>query len=162
MRLEGKVAIVTGGARGIGRATSLLFADNGARVVVADVDETSGREVVEEIRARSGEALFLKVDVRDFEACLSMAEETVKRFGRIDVLINNAGIVIDRTLLKLTPEEFHKVIEVNVMGVFNCTKAVAPHMVERGRGAIVNASSVVALYGKTSGRPAMWPPSVPL
>ncbi len=147
MRLKDKVAIITGAARGIGRATALIFAREGAKVVVADVDLQGAKDVAEEIKDANGEALAVQVDVRDMASTKQMAERAIKEFGKIDVLVNNAGIIRDRTLLKMSEDEFQQVIEVNVKGVFNCTKAVVPYMVERGYGVILNASSVVALYG---------------
>ena len=146
-RLEGKVAIITGAGRGIGRATALLFASEGAKVVVADIDPEAAKKVADEIAASKGEALPTKVDVSSPEDAEKMAKAAVDAFGGIDVLVNNAGIIRDKTLLKMSHEEFNRVIEVNLKGVFNCTKAVVPHMLEKGSGVILNASSVVALYG---------------
>ncbi len=146
-RLEGKVAIITGAGRGIGRATALLFASEGAKVVVADIDSEAAKKVADEIAASKGEALPTKVDVSSPEDAEKMAKAAVDAFGGIDVLVNNAGIIRDKTLLKMSHEEFNRVIEVNLKGVFNCTKAVVPHMLEKGSGVILNASSVVALYG---------------
>ncbi len=146
-RLEGKVAIITGAGRGIGRATALLFASEGAKVVVADIDQEAAKKVADEIAASKGEALPTKVDVSSPEDAEKMAKAAVDAFGGIDVLVNNAGIIRDKTLLKMSHEEFNRVIEVNLKGVFNCTKAVVPHMLEKGSGVILNASSVVALYG---------------
>ena len=146
MRLQGKVAIITGAARGIGRETALLFAAEGAKVVICDLlDE--GEEVAEEIRSRGGEAIFYKLDVTDRDAVKRMVDAVVERYGRIDILINNAGITRDAQFLKMTEEDWDKVIAVNLKGVFNVTQAVAPVMVAQGKGKIVNAASVVALYG---------------
>ena len=146
MRLQGKVAIITGAARGIGRETALLFAAEGAKVVICDLlDE--GEEVAEEIRSRGGEAIFYKLDVTDREAVKRMVDAVVERYGRIDILVNNAGITRDAQFLKMTEEDWDKVIAVNLKGVFNMTQAVAPVMVAQGKGKVVNAASVVALYG---------------
>ncbi|HDC92803.1 MAG TPA: SDR family NAD(P)-dependent oxidoreductase, partial [Candidatus Acetothermia bacterium] len=146
MRLQGKVAIITGAARGIGRETALLFAAEGAKVVICDLlDE--GEEVAEEIRSRGGEAIFYKLDVTDREAVKRMVDAVVERYGRIDILVNNAGITRDAQFLKMTEEDWDKVIAVNLKGVFNVTQAVAPVMVAQGKGKVVNAASVVALYG---------------
>lgn len=147
MRLKDKVAIITGAARGIGRETALLFAAEGAKVVIADVDEDGGKQVEKEILDQKGEALFVRTDVTDFSSAKRMAKACVERFGRIDILVNNAGIIKDKTLRKMGPEEFEAVINVNLKGVFNCTKAVVDYMVSQGSGVILNASSVVALYG---------------
>lgn len=146
-RLEGKVAIITGAARGIGKATARLFAREGARVVVTDIDEATGQATAEEIRGEGGDAIFVPVDVTDPDSVQRMVEKTLQTYGRIDILVNNAGVLRDRTLLKMTHEEFDFVIQVNLKGVFNCTKAVAPVMVEQGGGVILNASSVVGIYG---------------
>ncbi len=146
MRLQGKVAIITGAARGIGRETALLFAAEGAKVVICDLlDE--GEEVAEGVRSRGGEAIFYKLDVTDRDAVKRMVDAVVERYGRIDILINNAGITRDAQFLKMTEEDWDKVIAVNLKGVFNVTQAVAPVMVAQGKGKIVNAASVVALYG---------------
>lgn len=147
MRLEGKVAIITGGGRGIGRETALVFAREGARVLVNDVDEPAGRAAVEEIKKQRGAAHFVKADVSKATEAKMLAEATVKQFGRIDILLNNAGILRDATLLKMAEEQFDQVISVNLKGVFNCTQAVAPVMIQQGKGKIINVSSVVALYG---------------
>lgn len=147
MRLKDKVAIITGAARGIGKETALLFAAEGAKVVIADVDEDGGKQVEKEILDQKGEALFVRTDVTDFSSAKRMAKACVERFGRIDILVNNAGIIKDKTLRKMEPEEFEAVINVNLKGVFNCTKAVVDYMVSQGSGVILNASSVVALYG---------------
>ncbi|MCB0618882.1 MAG: 3-oxoacyl-ACP reductase FabG [Saprospiraceae bacterium] len=146
-RLAERVAIVTGAARGIGKATALTFAREGATVVVWDVDEKAGQAVAQALRQEGPASLFQKVDTSDLGACEAAASEVVRQFGRIDILINNAGITRDATLKKMTPEQWQQVIDVNLTGVFNCTKAVYPHMAEREYGRIVTASSVVGLYG---------------
>ena len=146
-RLDGKVALITGGARGIGRTTAQLFAREGAKVALCDVDEAAGQEVVREIEQAGGEALFVRADVSRMPDVEAVVEKVKERWGQIDVLLNNAGILRDATLLKMTEEDFNAVIDVNLKGVFHCTKAVAPLMVEQGSGSIINVSSVVALYG---------------
>jgi len=146
-RLDGKVAIITGAARGIGAATAGIFAREGARVVVTDIAREAGEETAAQIRAQGGDAIFLPVDVTDFASVQTMVEEAQKTYGRIDVLVNNAGVLRDHSLVKMTLEEFDFVINVNLKGVFHCTKAVVPIMIAQGSGVILNASSVVALYG---------------
>lgn len=146
MRLKDKVALVTGGAHGIGLATAQRFAKEGAKVVLWDVSD-HGNEVVEQLKNDGHEAIFKKVSVTNEEDVKQAVEEAQSTFGRIDVLINNAGITRDRTLLKMTKEEWDAVIDVNLTGVFNCTQAVAPIMKEQGYGRIVSASSNVAIRG---------------
>ncbi|MGI9952798.1 3-oxoacyl-ACP reductase FabG [Moorellaceae bacterium AZ2] len=147
MRVKDKVAIITGGARGIGKETALLFAREGAVVVICDFDAAAGEQTLTEIKSTGAQALFFKVDVTDRASVQSMVESTKEKFGRIDILINNAGITADAFLTKMTEEQWDKVIAVNLKGVFNCTQAVAPIMMEQGSGVILNASSVVGVYG---------------
>jgi 3-oxoacyl-[acyl-carrier protein] reductase len=157
-----KVVVVTGGAAGLGRATALRFAEEGAAVAVFDIDRGSGSVVAEEIRAAGGEALFLEVDVSDVESVNRGMKDVVEEWGRLNVLINNAGILRDAQLVKWKNEElvshmsdeiFNEVLSVNLKGVFNCTRAVVPTMIEAGGGVILSASSVVALnsnFGQTN------------
>jgi 3-oxoacyl-[acyl-carrier protein] reductase len=146
-RLENKVAIITGSGRGIGRETALLFAQEGARIVVSDIDSALGEQTATQIRRAGGTALFVRADVSKKADAQVLADTTVNEFGRIDILVNNAGILRDATLPKMTEEQFDQVIAVNLKGVFNCTQTVAPTMIQQGMGKIVNVSSVVALYG---------------
>jgi 3-oxoacyl-[acyl-carrier protein] reductase len=146
MRLAGKVAIITGAGRGIGREAAVLFAREGAKVVLADVDP-QGEKVVGEIKELGGEAIFVRSDVTNRESCVAMAAAAVSSFGRIDILVNNAGITRDAQLVKLAESDFDRVIAVNLKGTFNATQAVASQMVEQGSGRIINVSSVVGLYG---------------
>ena len=147
MRLRNRVAIVTGGGQGIGRATAVLFAREGARVAVADINEETARSTVEEITKEGCAAMAVGVNTADRHSVEMMVKKVLEEYGQVDILINNAGILRDAQLLKLTEDNFDAVIEVNLKGVFNCSQAVAQHMVDRGSGRIVNASSVVALYG---------------
>lgn len=147
MRLKDKVAIITGAGRGIGRATALRFAEEGASVAVADVDAAVADDVAGEIESGGGRALSVQVDVADRDSVTAMSQQVRDAFGRIDVLVNNAGILRDAQLYKLDPDDFDAVIAVNLTGVFNCTKAVVDAMREQGSGVILNASSVVGLYG---------------
>ncbi|HVS98199.1 MAG TPA: glucose 1-dehydrogenase [Puia sp.] len=152
MRLKGKIALITGGANGIGLATTERFAREGARVILWDVSE-SGKEVVARLNEDGYEAIFQKVSVTDEEAVRQAVVAAREHFGRIDILINNAGITKDRTLLKMSRQEWDDVIAVNLTGVFNCTQAVAPIMKEQHYGRIVSASSNVAIrgnYGQTN------------
>jgi len=154
MRLQDRVCIITGGAAGIGAATARIFAQEGAQVVIGDVNENAGSQLVAEL---GNQAAFYKVDVVNRQHVQAWIDDVIARYGRIDVLINNAGItrdgllvrVKDGELVKQMPEEdFDLVVAVNLKGVFNCTQAVAPYMIKQGHGgAIINASSVVGIYG---------------
>lgn len=147
MRLSGKVTIITGAASGIGKATALRFAKDGAKVVVCDLSAASIDPVVSEIVATGGEAVGYVVNVTDKATITAMVSGVKEKFGRIDVLVNNAGIVADAQITKMTDEQFDRVIDVNLKGVYNCTRAVVDTMVAQGSGVILNASSVVGLYG---------------
>lgn len=146
-QLEGKVAIVTGGASGIGKATVTRFLEAGARVAVWDVD-ASRMDALLETSSAYGQALrCYRVNTADFAATEAAARQVAADFGAIHILVNNAGITRDASLKKITPEQWHQVIDVNLTGVFNCTKAVVPYLEEQGWGRILTASSVVGLYG---------------
>ena len=147
MRLKDKVTIITGGARGIGKETGLLFLKEGARVVVADFDRSAGEAMEKEIKELGGVGYFYQVDVTDRKQTQAMIENVLERFGRVDILINNAGITRDGVLTKLKEEEWEQVIAVNLTGVFNCTQAVVQVMLSQGYGRVINTSSVVGLYG---------------
>jgi 3-oxoacyl-[acyl-carrier protein] reductase len=153
MRLKDKVALITGGAAGIGKATAQRFTEEGARVVICDVNAEAGQATVHEL---GPSAAFDRVNVTDRQAVQEWVDAVVAGYGRVDVLVNNAGIlrdnqlvrVKDGELVKQMPEaEFDLVIAVNLKGVFNCTQAVAPHMIRQGSGVILNATSVVGLDG---------------
>ena len=146
-KLENKVAIITGGADGIGKAASLRFAREGALVVIWDLNEEKGLKTVEEIKMEGGQATFMKVNTARFEEVELAANKVYEQYQKIDILINNAGITRDATLKKMTPQQWQDVIDVNLTGVFNCTKCVSSFMLEKGYGRIINTSSVVALYG---------------
>ncbi len=147
MRLKDKVSIITGAAQGIGHATALRFARDGARVAVCDINEAAVVKTVDEIRAAGGQALGFVVDVTDKASIQRMVDGVMAAWGRIDTLVNNAGIVQDARLQKMTDEQFDRVIAVNLKGVYNCTRAVVDIMVAQNSGVILNASSVVGLYG---------------
>lgn len=145
-RLENKVAIVTGGAQGIGKATVIKFIDEGANVIIWDVDDDKGNQLANELSSK-GKAVYMKVNVAKFDEVDKAVQSVITQFGQIDILVNNAGILRDATLAKMTPEQWQQVIDVNLTGVFNCTKCVAPFMIEKQYGRIINATSVVGLYG---------------
>ncbi len=153
MRLKDQVALITGGAAGIGKATAKRFVEEGARVVIGDINQKVGEATAEEL---GPEVAFYAVDVTDRPATQRWVDEILERYGRADILINNAGVlrdaalvkVKDGELLKQMPEiDFDLVIAVNLKGVFNCTQAVAPTMIRQGSGVILNASSAVGLDG---------------
>lgn len=147
MRLTDKVAIVTGSAQGIGLATAVRLAAEGARVVISDLGAQRVDAAVATIRAAGGQAIGCVVDVTDRASIDAMVSTVKSAWGRIDVLINNAGITKDARLAKMSSAQFDSVIAVNLKGVFECTQAVAEIMTAQGFGSIVNASSVVGLYG---------------
>lgn len=141
-RLANKVAIVTGGSNGIGKATCQKFAEEGATVVIWDLNQEAGQALATEIDGH-----FEQVNTADYEAVGKATEAVMTKYGKIDILINNAGITRDATLKKMTPEQWQQVIDVNLTGVFNCGRHIQEHMVAAGYGRIVNTSSVVGLYG---------------
>lgn len=141
-RLENKVAVITGGAAGIGAATAIKFIEEGAKVVIWDVDELKGNELAQKLNS-----VFMKVNTADYNEIELAAKKVNDLFGRIDILINNAGITRDSTLKKMTVEQWQQVIDVNLTGVFYCTKIISEYMLVNGWGRIVNASSVVGIYG---------------
>lgn len=147
MRLKNKVAIVTGAASGLGKATAILFAKEGAKVVIVDVNEEKGNLVQNEISKSGGTAKFLKVNITNSDEVNLMVENTIKEFGRVDILINNAGIIRDARLVKMSIEDWQAVIDVNLKGVFLCGQAAAKVMIEQNSGVILNTSSIVGLYG---------------
>lgn len=147
MRLEGKVAIITGSGRGLGKEAAFLFAEEGAKVVVGDINYESAEEVAAAIGEKGGEAMAVKLDVTDSASIQAMVDKVLERFGTIDVLVNNAGITADAQLVKMNEDQWDRVIAVNLKGVYNCTKAIAPIMIARGSGRIINTSSVVGVYG---------------
>lgn len=147
MKLHGKVSIITGAGRGIGHATALKFAREGAKVVVCDINQEWVDETLEEICKEGYEAIGFKVDVTDKISIAAMVKGVADKYGRIDCLVNNAGIVMDSQLMKMTEDQFDRVIEINLKGVYNCTKAVVDIMLEQKSGVILNASSIVGIYG---------------
>jgi 3-oxoacyl-[acyl-carrier protein] reductase len=153
MNMKDKVVLITGGAAGIGKATALRFAEEGAKVVICDVNEAAGQETVRELGV---EASFYKVNVTDRQEVQKWVDDVTAKYGRVDVMICNAGILRDGQLVKVKegqlvgqmPEaDFDLVISVNLKGVFNCAQAVAPYMIKQGGGVILNATSVVGLDG---------------
>ena len=146
MRLRNKVAIITGGASGIGRETALLFSREGAKVVVADNNQAGGLQTISEVK-EIGDGLFVITDVSNRHQIKQLIDETIAKYGKIDVLINNAGIAQDALFSKMTTEQWDRVIEINLKGTFNCIQSVISIMINQGHGVIINASSVVGLFG---------------
>jgi len=140
--LENKIAVITGGGRGIGKATAKLFTNEGATVVIAEFDEVSGQSTANELGAH-----FIKTDISNEESVNALFNFISSEFGQLDILVNNAGILADSTLKKLDPDSFDAVINVNLRGVYLCGRAAADIMIEQGSGVILNASSVVAHHG---------------
>ncbi|WP_078381496.1 3-oxoacyl-ACP reductase FabG [Sutcliffiella halmapala] len=146
MRLAGKVAIITGAANGIGLEAARVFLREGAKVALVDYDAIVGEQRAAELQAE-GEVAFFQVNVANQAQVTGMVSMVKERFEKIDILINNAGITRDNMLLKMSSDEFQQVMDINVNGVFNCTQAVVPYMLENGKGKIINTSSVSGVYG---------------
>lgn len=147
LTLENKVAIITGAAQGIGATTAELFASLGATIAIWDIDGKAAEVVAEKIRLAGGKAAAFVVNTTDREACEQAAQAVMAQLGGIHILINNAGITRDASFKKMTSQQWQQVLDVNLTGVFNCTKAVYPFMEAAAYGRIVNTSSVVGLYG---------------
>lgn len=145
--VAGRTSVITGGGSGIGRATAFLFSQNGAKVVVADVDDRGGHETVREIRRKDGEAIFVKTDVSRTIQVKRLMGTAVKKFGSIDILFNNAGIPGPHSITETSEEEWDRVLNINLKGVFLCSKYAIPHMVKNNRGTIINTASAVGLVG---------------
>ena len=146
-RLAGKVSLITGAAQGIGLATALKFAKEGAIVIVCDIKQAAVDEAVNQCQTLGAQAVGFVVDVTQRDMVDATVKSVLQTFGRIDVLVNNAGITQDARLQKMTLEQFDRVIDVNLRGVFHCAQAVTDAMVAQGSGVILNASSVVGIYG---------------
>ena len=146
-RFQNKVVVITGGAAGIGKAAVEKFTREGAAVAIWDVNEVQGKELELLILNEGFVARFFKVNIARYEEVEKATKGVIEQFGRIDVLINNAGITKDASLQKMTVENWQQVIDVNLTGVFNCTKAISPNMIENNSGRIINTSSIVGLYG---------------
>ena len=148
MELEGKVAIVTGSSRGLGRATAMELAKRGANVVINYLhSQAMAEEATAEVGTLGREALCLRADVSDFAQAQTMVAKVMERWGRIDILVNNAGILQDRTLARMDPSQWSDVLAVNLTGVWNCTRAALEHMLKARSGRIVSISSIVAESG---------------
>lgn len=147
MRLKGKVAIVTGGGSGIGEATALTFAKEGARITVADVADSAGNNTVERIRASGGEAIYVHADVASASEIQSVVRETIGNYGRLDVLFNNAGIAMRLGVAELPEEDWDRCIAINLTGAYLGSKYAIPAMIANGGGSIINTASIYGIVG---------------
>jgi 3-oxoacyl-[acyl-carrier protein] reductase len=147
MRLKDRIAIITGGAAGIGKAAVEKFVEEGAKVAIWDVNEDAGLKLVKALNDNGHAVTFQKVNTADPTETEGAINQVLKDFGKVDILINNAGITRDATIKKMTFEQWEQVIGVNLTGIFNCIKAVIPHLIANESGRIINTSSVVGLYG---------------
>lgn len=143
--LKDKVVIITGGTKGIGKATAIRFAAEGSKVVITGRGDGSAVEA--EIKAQGGDVTYLHVDVSDLENCRSLVQQVLDKFGRVDILINNAGITKDATMKNMTKEQWDDVIAINLSGAFNCTSAVLPTLLAQGSGVVLTTTSLVGLFG---------------
>jgi len=154
MKFAGRVALVTGAARGIGKAIALTLAQEGADVVVTDVDLEGAQRVVQEIESLGRKAKAIQADVSQREVVQRLVSEAVSLFGKIDILVNNAGIIRRGTFVEHDPQDWEKVLSVNLGGTFNCAKEVVPLMIKQGGGKIINISSVVGKMGDIASAPS--------
>jgi len=147
MRLANKVALITGGTSGIGEATAILFAKEGASVAISGRNPERGRAVVEQILQTNGKAIFIRTDVRKAEECRCAVDETVRAFGKLDILFNNAGVFYPHTTLDCSEEEWDLQLDINLKGTFLMSKSALPGMIQRGSGVIINNSSGWGIVG---------------
>lgn len=154
MRFVNKVALVTGAARGIGRAIALLLAREGAKVIAVDIDQKAVLSLADEIRQMGREAMGARVDISESSEVELLVEAAISRLGRIDILVNNAAIIRRGSFLEHSREDWEQVLKVNLGGTFNCTRAVVPHMVKQGSGKIVNVTSVAGKVGDITAAPS--------
>lgn len=147
MRLDNKVAIITGGGTGIGRETALLFAKEGAKVVVTDINQDSGNQTVKDLQANGNEALFIHHDVSNEDDWKKVAQETIDQFRKVDILFNNAGIYKIKPLAEIALDEWNRLMSINVTGVFLGMKHIMPLMAKQKKGSVINASSIAGLMG---------------
>jgi NAD(P)-dependent dehydrogenase (short-subunit alcohol dehydrogenase family) len=146
MRLKDRVALITGGASGIGRATAELFGREGAQVAVADYSKDGGQDTVKAIKDAGGEAIFTPVDVSDSAQVTRMVEVAIQAYGRIDILFNGAGILYYGTVLETDEQSWNRVLSINLTGTYLCCRAVLPHMIRQGSGSIINVASTVGAH----------------
>ncbi len=147
-RMKDKIAVITGSGKGLGEAMALLFSREGAKIVVFDIDERAGRETVAQIREQSGEAIFVQGDVSKSDDAVRLIGRAVDAYDRVDVLVNNAGIHVDKTVADTTEAEWDEILGVNLKGYFLCSKAAIPQMRRQGGGNIICISSISGLIGQ--------------
>lgn len=147
MRLKNKVALITGGTSGIGEATAVLFAAEGAKVIITGRGEDRGHAVIDKIRSAGGTAIFVRADVRNYAECAGAVAQALATFNGVDILFNNAGVFFPHTVVDCTEEEWDLQIDINLKGAFLMSKAVLPHMIEQRRGVIINNSSGWGIAG---------------
>jgi len=147
MRLKDKVALITGGARGIGKAVALLFAQEGADIVIGDVNIEEAGKTCLEIEALDRKSLALQMDVTDYDKCEDAVNKILDKLGKVDILVNNAGITKDNLLLRMSQTEWDAVLDVNLKGCFNCIKAVSRPMIKQRQGRIINIASIIGIIG---------------
>lgn len=150
-KLEGRVALITGGTSGIGRATALLFAEEGAKIVVTGRNHARGADVVRTIEADGGTALFVDADVRSAEDCARSVARTIEAYGRLDVLFNNAGVYVENDVLGCDEDEWDLQVDTSLKGTYLMSRSALPHMIEQGKGSIVNCASDWGLVGAERG-----------
>ena len=147
-RMKDKIAVITGSGKGLGEAMALLFSREGAKIVVFDIDEPAGRETVEQIQEQGGEAIFVHGDVSNPDDAIRLIDAAVDAYGRADVLVNNAGVHVDKTVADTTEAEWDHILGVNLKGIFLCSKAAIPQMRRQGGGNIICISSISGLIGQ--------------
>ncbi|KIL53143.1 3-oxoacyl-ACP reductase FabG [Jeotgalibacillus campisalis] len=147
MRLQDKVALITGGASGIGKAATELFLEQGARVVIADYNQEQGEQLISALEHHQANVVFCRTDVSKADQAKAAVAFTIEQYGRLDILINNAGITRDAMFTKMTEEQFDEVLDINVKGLFHMTQAALPYLIKQGAGKIINTSSVSGVYG---------------
>ena len=147
-RMKDKIAVITGSGKGLGEAMALLFSREGAKTVVFDIDEEAGRDTVEQIREQGGEAFFVQGDVSKSDDAVRLIDDAVDAYDRVDVLVNNAGIHVDKTVAETTEAEWDEILGVNLKGYFLCSKAAIPQMRRQGGGNIICISSISGLIGQ--------------
>jgi NAD(P)-dependent dehydrogenase (short-subunit alcohol dehydrogenase family) len=147
MRLENKVAIITGGGDGIGQASAMMFAKEGAKVVIADIKPENGNKTVDMVKSVGGVAMFVQVDVSKADGVENMVKKTIEAYGKIDILINSAAVFVEATVLNTSEEDWDRIMDINLKGIFLCCKYTIPEMIKAGKGSIVNIGSEAGITG---------------